>query len=91
MTKARYSKNSFIPSTIFNAPRFVILVAGPVIMNAAAGIERHPDGRRHQHPEALVRLAEEPRKAVRGDILLEQGGQQNSKKKPLAISSYNIK
>ena len=36
MTKARYSKNRFIPNTIFSAPRFVILVAGPVIIKADA-------------------------------------------------------
>ena len=34
--KARYSKKRRIPSTIFTAPRFVIFVAGPVIINAAA-------------------------------------------------------
>ena len=33
---ARYSKKRRIPSTIFTAPRFVIFVAGPVIINAAA-------------------------------------------------------
>lgn len=33
---AMYSRNFFIPRTIFTAPRFVILVAGPVIIKAAA-------------------------------------------------------
>ncbi len=33
---ARYSKKRRIPSTIFIAPRFVIFVVGPVIINAAA-------------------------------------------------------
>ena len=36
ITKAIYRTKRFIPSTIFNAPRFVIFVAGPVIINAAA-------------------------------------------------------
>ena len=36
MTNPKYSKKRFIPRTIFNAPRFVIFVDGPVIMNAAA-------------------------------------------------------
>jgi phosphoenolpyruvate-protein kinase (PTS system EI component) len=31
-----YSKKRLIPNTIFKAPRFVIFVAGPVIINAAA-------------------------------------------------------
>ena len=36
ITKAKYSKNRFIPNTIFRAPRFVIFVAGPVIIKAEA-------------------------------------------------------
>lgn len=36
ITKAIYRTNRFIPRTIFNAPRLVIFVAEPVIINAAA-------------------------------------------------------
>ena len=36
ITKPIYSKNRFQPTAIFRAPRFVILVAGPVIIKAAA-------------------------------------------------------
>lgn len=35
-TNTQYKTNRFNPSTIFTAPRLVILVAGPVIMKAAA-------------------------------------------------------
>ena len=34
--KAKYSIKLLAPSTIFNAPKFVIFVAGPVIINAVA-------------------------------------------------------
>ena len=36
MQNRMYRANRFAPSTIFIAPRFVIFVAGPVIINAAA-------------------------------------------------------
>lgn len=36
ITNRIYSANRFHPMTIFRAPRFVIFVAGPVIMKAAA-------------------------------------------------------
>ena len=36
ITKSIYKTNRPQPIAIFNAPRFVILVAGPVIMKAAA-------------------------------------------------------
>lgn len=36
MTNTKYSTNLLIPNTIFNAPRLVIFVAGPVSMNEAA-------------------------------------------------------
>lgn len=36
ITKARYRRNLMIPNTIFTAPRLVILVEGPVSINAAA-------------------------------------------------------
>lgn len=35
-TNAIYSANLFQPVAIFSAPRFVIFVAGPVIIKAAA-------------------------------------------------------
>ena len=36
MTNTQYSRKCLIPSTALSAPRFVIFVAGPVIINAAA-------------------------------------------------------
>lgn len=36
MIKARYSKNRFIPNTIFSAPKLVIFVEGPVSIKDAA-------------------------------------------------------
>ena len=36
ITNAAYSANLLQPIAIFSAPRFVIFVAGPVIMKAAA-------------------------------------------------------
>lgn len=36
ITKAMYRTNRLSPNTIFRAPRFVIFVAGPVIIKAAA-------------------------------------------------------
>ena len=34
--KSRYNIKFFMPSAIFSAPKLVIFVAGPVIMNAVA-------------------------------------------------------
>ena len=44
---------------------------------AAAGVQRHPDGGRHQHPKALIGLAEQRRELVRRDIPLKERRQQH--------------
>ena len=41
-TNAIYSANLFQPVAIFSAPRFVIFVAGPVIIKAASQSSRIP-------------------------------------------------
>lgn len=43
MTNPMYSRNFRIPSTILKAPRFVIFVAGPVIIKEAAAPMLMPD------------------------------------------------